>query len=40
LPNPDEHSCFPLAARVAGMDFNALINRVLDEALKRYNLAI
>jgi D-alanine-D-alanine ligase len=37
LPNPDEHSCFPLAARVAGMDFNALINRVLDEALKRYN---
>jgi len=38
LPNPDEHSCFPLAARVAGMDFNALINRVLDEALKRYNL--
>lgn len=40
LPNPDEHSCFPLAARMAGMDFNALINRVLDEAIKRYNLAI
>ncbi|MGQ9805208.1 MAG: D-alanine--D-alanine ligase family protein [Chlorobiales bacterium] len=40
LPNPDEHSCFPLAARTAGMNFNALINRVLDEALKRYNLAI
>lgn len=40
LPNPDEHSCFPLAARTAGMDFNALINRVLDEALKRYNLTI
>ncbi len=40
LPNPYEHSCFPLAARTAGMDFNALINRVLDEALKRYNLAI
>ncbi len=40
LPNPDEHSCFPLAARVAGMDFNALINRVLDEALKRYNLVL
>lgn len=38
LPNPDEHSCFPLAARMAGMNFNALINRVLDEALKRYNL--
>ncbi|MFN3561097.1 MAG: ATP-grasp domain-containing protein [Chloroherpetonaceae bacterium] len=40
LPNPDEHSCFPLAARTAGMNFNALINRVLDEALKRYNLTI
>ncbi len=40
LPNPDEHSCFPLAARMAGMDFNALINRVLDEALKRYNLVL
>jgi len=40
LPNPDEHSCFPLAARVAGMNFNALINRVLDEALKRYNLVL
>jgi D-alanine-D-alanine ligase len=38
LPNPDEHSCFPLAARAAGMDFNALINRVLDEAVKRYRL--
>ncbi|MCS6988733.1 MAG: ATP-grasp domain-containing protein [Chloroherpetonaceae bacterium] len=40
LPNPDEHSCFPLAARMAGMDFNALINRVLDEALKRYGVAL
>jgi D-alanine-D-alanine ligase len=38
LPNPDEHSCMPLAARVAGMDFAALINRVLDEALKRYGM--
>lgn len=40
LPDPNEHSCFPLAARVAGMDFNALINRALDEALKRYGIAI
>lgn len=39
LPNPDEHSCFPMAARVAGMNYNQLINRVLDEALKRHGLA-
>ncbi|MBC8044087.1 MAG: ATP-grasp domain-containing protein [Rhizobacter sp.] len=39
LPNPDEHSCFPMAARMAGMDYNQLINRVLDEALKRHGLA-
>jgi D-alanine-D-alanine ligase len=38
LPNPNEHSCFPMAARKAGLDYNALINRVLDEACKRYGL--
>jgi len=38
LPNPDEHSCFPMAARQAGLSYNALINRVLDEAVKRYAL--
>ncbi len=38
LPNPEEHSCFPQAARSAGMDYNTLINAVLDEGIKRYNL--
>ncbi len=37
LPNPDEHSCFPMAARQAGLSYNQLINRVLNEALQRYN---
>jgi len=37
LPNPNEHSCFPMAARAAGMSYNQLINRVLDEAVNRYN---
>jgi D-alanine-D-alanine ligase len=36
LPNPDEHSCFPQAARAAGMDYNSMINAVLDSALQRY----
>ncbi|MCS7013035.1 MAG: ATP-grasp domain-containing protein [Chloroherpetonaceae bacterium] len=39
LPNPDEHSCLPMAARQAGLSYDALIQRVLDEALKRYALA-
>ena len=38
LPNPDEHSCFPQAARAAGMDYNMLINAVLNAGIKRYNL--
>lgn len=37
LPDPEEHSCFPMAARAAGINYNQLINRVLDEAIKRYN---
>jgi D-alanine-D-alanine ligase len=39
LPNPDEHSCFPQAARAAGMDYNTLINAVLSAGIKRYNLS-
>lgn len=35
LPNPDEHSCLPMAARQAGLSYNQLIQRVLDEALER-----
>jgi D-alanine-D-alanine ligase len=38
LPDPEEHSCFPQAARAAGLDYNQLINSVLDEALKRYGI--
>lgn len=40
LPNPDEHSCFPMAARAAGISYSQLINRVLDNAIKRYNAYI
>lgn len=39
LPNPDEHSCFPDAARAAGIDYNGMINAVLDAAVRRYGIA-
>ncbi len=38
LPNPEEHSCFPQAARAAGLDYSTLINSVLNAAIKRYGL--
>jgi D-alanine-D-alanine ligase len=38
LPNPDDNSCFPKAARAAGMSYSQLINAVLDIACKRYGL--
>jgi len=38
LPNPEDNSCFPKAARAAGMDYNQLINTVVDIACKRYGL--
>jgi D-alanine-D-alanine ligase len=38
IPNPDAHSCFPKAARAAGIGYNELINTVLDIALKRYGM--
>jgi D-alanine-D-alanine ligase len=38
LPNPEEHSCFPQSARAAGMDYNSMINGVLNAGIKRYNL--
>jgi D-alanine-D-alanine ligase len=40
LPDPEEHSCFPQAARTAGMSYNKLIQRVLDIAIKRYKITI
>jgi D-alanine-D-alanine ligase len=38
LPNPDDNSCFPKAAREIGMDYDTLINRVLELAAERYQL--
>ncbi len=38
LPNPDDNSCFPKAARMAGMNYNQMINEVLNQSIKRYNL--
>ncbi|MCX7876604.1 MAG: ATP-grasp domain-containing protein [Melioribacteraceae bacterium] len=38
LPDPDDNSCFPKAARTAGMNYEEMINRVLFTAAKRYNL--
>ncbi len=38
LPRPEDNSCFPKAARAAGMSYNQLINAVLDIALQRCGL--
>ena len=38
LPNPEENSCFPKAARAIGLSYNDMINRVLLAAAKRHNL--
>ena len=38
LPKPEDNSCFPKAARAAGMSYNQLINAVLDIALERCGL--
>ncbi|HRZ86523.1 MAG TPA: D-alanine--D-alanine ligase [bacterium] len=38
LPKPEDNSCFPKAARAAGMDYAALINTVLNTALQRCRL--
>lgn len=35
LPDPRQNSCFPKAARAAGMDYDTLILTVLDSALRR-----
>ena len=39
LPNPEEHSCFPQAARAAGMDYSTMINAVMSAAVRRCGLA-
>jgi D-alanine-D-alanine ligase len=38
LPRPENNSCFPKAARAAGMDYNQLILEVLHIACKRYGI--
>jgi D-alanine-D-alanine ligase len=38
LPNPEENSCLPKAARTAGYSYSDLIHRVVDEAAKRCGL--
>jgi D-alanine-D-alanine ligase len=38
LPNPEENSCYPKAARTAGINYNDMINKVLFAAVKRHNL--
>jgi len=38
MPDPNENSSFPKAARAAGMTYGQMIQRVLDSAIKRYKL--
>jgi len=38
LPDPKDNSCFPKAARVRGISYEEMINKVLLTAAKRYNL--
>ena len=39
LPNPDDHSSYPMAARAAGYSYNRMLQAVLDAAIARNNLA-
>ncbi|MCL5268390.1 MAG: ATP-grasp domain-containing protein [Bacteroidetes bacterium] len=39
LPDPEEHSCFPMASRAAGLNYDEMINSVLSVALKRIGKA-
>jgi D-alanine-D-alanine ligase len=38
LPDPNDNSCFPKAARTAGLSYNDMINKVLYAGAKRYKL--
>ncbi|MFH0992390.1 MAG: ATP-grasp domain-containing protein [bacterium] len=38
LPNPDEHSAFPMAARAAGISYNEMLCSVLGHAIRRQNI--
>lgn len=38
LPDPNDNSCFPKAARAKGISYEQMINKVLNAALTRHNL--
>ncbi len=38
LPNPEDNSCFPKAARTIGLSYDDMVNKVLYVAAKRYKL--
>lgn len=38
LPNPDNNSCYPKAARTAGLDYSTTLNMVLLSAMRRYGM--
>ena len=38
LPNPEDNSCLPKAARVGGYSYSMLIHRVVEEAIMRYGI--
>jgi D-alanine-D-alanine ligase len=40
LPNPDDHSSYPMAARAAGYSYNNMLQAVLDAAILRNNLGL
>jgi len=40
LPNPEQNSCYPKAARAAGMDYSSMILAVLEVALERLGLGV
>ncbi len=39
LPDPADHSCFPLAARTGGLSYQGLLNEVVRIAKERYGLS-
>ncbi len=39
LPDPKDNSCFPKAARTAGLNYSQMLNKVLNIAMKRYGIA-
>jgi D-alanine-D-alanine ligase len=39
LPDPDQNSCFPKAARAAGLSYDEMIRSVLNAGLARYGLS-